>query len=49
MRRLERGKGLLMQSEKQIHSARVVGERRRRKAPLVLQRGEIVLGVPRIH
>ena len=49
LRGLERRERLLMQLEQQIERATVIFERRGREAPLVLQRGEIVLGELSIH
>jgi len=47
--RFQRGERLLVQIEQQVQGAAIVLERRGRKAPLVLQRGEVILGVLRIH
>ena len=47
--RLQRGERRLVQPEQEREGAAVILERRRREAPLVLKRGEIVLGVLGIH
>jgi len=49
LHRFQLGERLFVQLEEQRERAAIVFERRGRKAPLVLQRGEIVRGVLRIH